>query len=317
MYTTKGAAFDFQIIPNWESAFQGRKMANEQPDHPARNAIRSYFQSSEKRIFKTRELRQLISTMRAEWKAAHTVPFDAVVEYGGLKKVRLAFPGRPETRYCVGSVSVYEVALSLSPLSYLSHHTALFLNKLIEREPLEVFVNCEQSGKPRWEANLEQESIDWAFEQKPRMTNNIAQYEDRRIYLLSGKQTGGLGVASKAAPDSLLVQTTGVERTLVDAVVRPIYCGGMGVVQAAFRKAKGKLSVDLLAKVLQELDYLYPYHQSIGFLLDRAGVFRGSEIEVFLKMPREFDFYLEHQMDAPKYSERWRLYYPSALDALS
>ncbi len=289
-------------------------MANEQAGQPIGDAITSYFQSSKQRIFKTRELQQLISTMRAEWKVARSVPLETIVDYARLKKVRLAFPGRPETRYCVGGVSVYEVALSLSPRSYLTHHTALYLNKLIDREPLEVYVNCEQSEKPRWETSLDQKGIDRAFGQQPRITNNIAEYGERRIYLLSGKQTGGLGVVSKATPDGPLVQTTSVERTLIDAIVRPIYCGGVGVVQAAFRRAKGKLSVNLLAEVLRELNYLYPYHQSIGFLLDRAGVFTESEIEVFLRMPREFDFRLEHQMDTPKYSERWRLYYPSALD---
>jgi predicted transcriptional regulator of viral defense system len=283
-------------------------------DQASGKAIWSYFHSTERRIFKTRELRKIISTRRFEWGVPRSVSFDAIVQHAALKKIRLAFPNRAEIRYCFDAVSVYELALSLTPKSYLTHHTALYLHELIDDEPNDVYVNSEQSVKPRWDTELDQQSIDRAFQRPVRTTSNIATYDKWRICQVSGKQTGALGVVSKQLPGELSVQTTGIERTLVDAVVRPIYCGGISTVQACFRKAKGKLSARLLKKTLQELDYLYPYHQSIGFLLERAGVFSESEIKAFLQMPKTYDFYLEHHMEDPQYSSRWRLHYPRMLD---
>jgi predicted transcriptional regulator of viral defense system len=280
----------------------------------SRRVILSFFNALDKGVFKTRELQKLIAERKGEWGCPSPTSFDEIVKCIPLTKVRLAFPSRPEVRYCKNDVSIYELALSVKPDAYLTHHTALHLHGLLKKEPEDIFVNAEQSPKPRWDSNLEQERIDWAFQRRPRTTSNIAEYVNRRIFLLSGKNTGRLGVVSKTLPTGDRVQVTGVERTLIDAVVRPSYCGDVDLVQAAFRKAKGKVSVSLLSDMLDKLDYLYPYHQSIGFFLERSGVFGESEIELLLRRPKEFDFYLEHKMQESEYSSRWRVYYPKRLD---
>ena len=66
--------------------------------------------------------------------------------------------------------------------------------------------------------------------------------------------------------------------------------------------------------MLRELDYVYPYHQSIGLLLEKAGVYSDAELKPFRTLPREFDFYLAHKLVKPKYSQEWRIYYPHELD---
>ena len=58
---------------------------------------------------------------------------------------------------------------------------------------------------------------------------------------------------------------TNLERTLIDATVRPVYAGGVFEVRKAYELAKEKVSVNRLAALLQKLDYTYPYHQAIGF----------------------------------------------------
>lgn len=83
----------------------------------------------------------------------------------------------------------------------------------------------------------------------------------------------------------------------------------------AYRHVKGKVSTRVLADTLQQLDYLYPYQQSIGFLLEKSKAFMDEEIEPFCQLSREFDFYLTHKMKATVYSDAWKLYYPSVLDA--
>lgn len=158
----------------------------------SRIAIRSFFEETGKRIFKTRELQKAINGNRSGWGVPSSTSFEQIVECAALTKTRLAFPSRPETRYVKEGVSAYQLALAVKSDSYLTHYTALHLNGLLDQEHKDIFVNSEQSPKPRGESSLKQETVDGAFQRKPRTTNNFAEYEERKIYLLSGKSTGCL-----------------------------------------------------------------------------------------------------------------------------
>ncbi|WP_417849953.1 hypothetical protein [Thalassoglobus sp.] len=173
----------------------------------SREAVCSYFRTADSSVFKTRELQKLVGKMKGEWGLPASTSFEEVVKCAGLVKVRLAFPSRPEVRYCKEGVSIYELVLSVKPESYLTHHTALHLHGLVENAPENVFVNAEQSPKPRWESHLQQEKIDWAFQRQPRTTSNIAEYDERRVFLLSGQ--GGPGNDESFVPR--LCQPCGAE----------------------------------------------------------------------------------------------------------
>ena len=69
-------------------------------------------------------------------------------------------------------------------------------------------------------------------------------------------------------PDYGPLRFTNLERTLIDAAVRPVYAGGVFEVRKAYQLAKEKVSVNRLAALLQKLNYIYPYHQAIGFYLE-------------------------------------------------
>ena len=131
----------------------------------------------------------------------------------------------------------------------------------------------------------------------------------------NGKHTGELGVTTMAGEGSSPLRVTDLERTLIDIAVRPTYSGGVEEVLNAYRRTNGKASTKRLAKMLSRLDYVYPYHQAIGFYLERSGVYGEATIKVFAKMPMEFDFYLTHQMNEVRHCDRWRVNYPSSLDA--
>lgn len=111
-------------------------------------------------------------------------------------------------------------------------------------------------------------------------------------------------------PEGETVRVTGVERTLIDAAVRPVYAGGVYEVLNAYRLAREKVSVNKLAATVKKLDYIYPYHQVVGFYLERAGVYKESSIALFQKHEFRYDFYLMHQMKETAYSKRWRLHFP-------
>jgi predicted transcriptional regulator of viral defense system len=122
-----------------------------------------------------------------------------------------------------------------------------------------------------------------------------------------------LGVVEADQPEGQKIRLTNVERTLIDITVRPGYAGGVFEVLKAFRNAKGKVSINKLTAMLKTLGYVYPYHQAIGFYLDRAGVYDESSIRLLRKIEMSHDFYLAHAMNDPEYSKDWRLFFPQGL----
>jgi hypothetical protein len=93
--------------------------------------------------------------------------------------------------------------------------------------------------------------------------------------------------------------------------VRPQYGGGARTVLKAFKKARegGIVKSQEIAEVLREVEHSYPYHQAIGFLMDRAG-FSKNDTNVFKTSGVEFDFYLEQKIERSLYDAEWRVYYP-------
>ena len=230
-----------------------------------------------------------------------------------LKKVSFGFPNRKIIKYVWGKALLYELLMTLQPACYFTHYTAMYLHGLTEQVPKTIYVNKEQTAKSRGEGALTQERIDFALRRPTRISNNFTEYQNYKIYLLNGKNTGNLGVIQMNGPDEEKIRVTDIERTLIDVTVRPIYAGGVFEVLKAYKLARPKVSVNKLAATLKKLDYIYPYHQAVGFYLDRAGVYRESSISLLKKFGFKYDFYLMHQIKEKEYSKKWRLYFPKGL----
>jgi predicted transcriptional regulator of viral defense system len=108
------------------------------------------------------------------------------------------------------------------------------------------------------------------------------------------------------------VRVTDIERTLIDVTVRPTYAGGVEHVLEAYRRARPRVSIPQLLSTLGKLDHVYPYHQAIGFYLERAG-YPLRQLTDFKKLKIKFDFYLAHDMRDSAYSDEWRISYPKSL----
>ena len=109
------------------------------------------------------------------------------------------------------------------------------------------------------------------------------------------------------------LSVTDTERTLIDIAVRPAYSGGPKTVLDAYRRAAGKFSHEKLLEYLDRLDYTYPYHQAIGFYLERSVQNSKIILAKLEQMETPIIFYLEHQISEPAFSDRWQLFYPSGL----
>lgn len=296
-------------------------MANRARLSVAKPKIEAMFEASKKRVYSPGQIEKILSLKESEWRLPMSITsgkfIDYLIEKSKLEKISLEFP-RPITRYIWGtetSETAFELALSLNQTAYLSHYTAMFFHDLTEQIPKHIYVSVEQPPK-RVGSELTQTGIDNAFSKPARRSNNNATYHNFSITLLNGQSTNNLGVIKYADEASGLdYKITDIERTLIDAAVRPFYSGGVFEVLKAFEfaKEKNKISVNTLNAYLKKINFIYPYHQVIGFYLERAG-YPDNRLKLFEKEEMKFDFYLTNEIINKSYSERWKLYYPSSMD---
>jgi AbiEi antitoxin C-terminal domain len=284
----------------------------------AKDDIEDLSRNKPTRVFRKTELSDILASHREEWDLPTGVTFSRFLDFllseCGLKQVVLESDRyAPERRFVLGNPSVYAVALSLRNKSYLTHRSAMHLHGFTNQSTAAVYVNHEQSPKSRG-GTLTQEGIDRAFANRQRQSNLTYSYEDSQIVVVNGKSTGGLEVGRLPWAGGELLEVTTPERTLIDVAVRPAYAGGVSQVLKAFKKAKGQISVNTLVATLKKLDYVYPYHQAVGFYMERAG-YPESQWRKLMKLGLKFDFYLAHQLTGRKkrYDPKWRLFYPSDL----
>lgn len=272
------------------------------------------------KVLRQSEIARILTENRGFWRLTQqtsTADFiKLLTDSTKLSKIVFPFP-KPyprEIRYAWGDVDLRQVMLTLKPKCHFSHYTAMRIHGLTEQVPKTTYLNFEQPLASNSTGELTQKSIDQAFARPVRTTKYVAETDEFRVCLLNGRNTGYLGVedyggvAESEAPMER-TRVTDIERTLIDIAVRPIYSGGVFEVLKAYRLAVEKVSVNRLAAMLKKLGFIYPYHQVVGFYLDRAG-YKPSLLDLLRQFPREFDFYLEHQIKKKQYVKDWRLYVP-------
>ena len=282
-----------------------------------REQIVSFVQELGDSVLAPRQLRQLVADRRNEWDVPSKITVDKIIDYAVQHELltlsTFAFPTRTEKRYANAKVSRFALVHSVRPDSFFSHYTAMYLHELTEQLPKTYYLNVEQAPPPIRQRAVTQAALDNAFRRPARTSNAVAEFGDERVCLLNSMGFWQVGVIEMIAPDGAAIRVTNLERTLVDIAVRPVYAGGVHEVLNAYRSAASRVSVNKIAATLRKQDFIYPYHQAIGFYLERAGAYTGSQVAQFEHMPRECDFYLTHGMKDTEYSERWRLYYPKGM----
>ena len=282
--------------------------------------VTAFFTTNDRRAFSSSELNQILTEHRASWDISESYRLSRFIEACGelgLEEVELKaeepFERKSVKRYVWRDASVYQLALSFQRSAYLSHGTAAFLLGLNDQIPKTVYVNREQSPKPRGKG-LTQQSLDRAFSNRARESHYAFRWGDYRIVLLSGKFTANLDVGRVDDPNDGggELRCTKLDRTLIDLAVRPTYAGGAVQVLEAYRGARERASVGAIIALLRKIDYVYPYHQAIGFYMERAG-YDLTQLERLKKLGLEYDFYLTNALKQKKYDRNWRIFYPEGL----
>jgi len=284
----------------------------------AQSDILKFFHTYEKSVYTYSDLAKVLSDNRANWRLAGRMTVTEFIRFlkekGNLREITLE-PERKDwlrvselTRYTWDVVSPYLVALSIKPRSYLSHGTAVFLHGLTEQISNTLYVNSEQRPKPHSAGQLLQQGIHNAFKNKQRYSSLAYHSEETRFVIVNGKFTDRLEVG-QIEMGREKISATKLERTLIDIVVRPSYAGGVYQVREAYERAKDRLSVATLVATLKTLDYVYPYHQAIGFYMERAG-YDAKQFDRLRSLGLDYDFYLAHDLRETDFDPNWRLFFP-------
>ena len=280
----------------------------------AKKDIISLFEKRNEKYFSFKDISAILGEDRAFWRLNQYLSVKKFIEllrsHTQLEEYVFKFPHRKFVLYSWGDFPIFNIVLNLDKDAYFSHYSAAFLHNLTEQIPKTIYINIEQGMKNVKKSTLLQDNINRAFSGKQRVSNNISNWNGYNICILNGKFTEKLGVIEIETEEKEKLRVTNIERTLIDMTVRPAYSGGVFEVLKAFKLAKEDVSINKLAAILKKLDYVYPYHQAIGFYLEKSGCYKESRISLLKKFPIEYDFYLTHNMKEIEYSKEWRLYYP-------
>ncbi|WP_156340339.1 hypothetical protein [Nonlabens sp. YIK11] len=286
----------------------------------AKSQIIAYFNRINQRAYTTNDILDIFNFHKETWKIAkyrnHKNLIDFLVEWDVItvKKLRRNVTGEVKTILCRPRASNYDIAQTIIKHGYLSNYSAMSIHQLTEQISKSFYLSYGKSEgyieNVAHEENtifLSQESIDKAFSKVQRITSEVytSINENSKFFLVQKKFNDEIiGIVEENG-----LRYTDLERTLIDIVVRPAYSGGVFEVLKAFEAAKGSLNVSLLNDYLTRLGYIYPYHQSIGFFLDKAG-YDKCEYNIFLSKKRRVRFYITYNISNLEYDEKWQVYYP-------
>lgn len=208
----------------------------------------------------------------------------------------------------------YELAWAMYPRGYFCNLTAIFHHGLTDQVPNSVYVCHEtlqvQHANP---AGTPSESmVRSAFIQPHRHTNHVFDFRGPELVVLSRALNSDHGVVAtrNQSPCPVGSRVAGLERALIDSVVAPQYNGGITSLPAYFTAARDKLQIDKLLEIYRKLKFVYPYAQSIGFLLELSGMSEQADRIRKVYPPRQ-RFFLDHNAKSSWiYNERWMIYSP-------
>ena len=288
-------------------------MANKSRFYIVESSIKSFFVDSEIKVFSEGDLSSILEEKRTLWNLPVSMSVEKFIDKllisNILDKKEINFDKllSKKERYIISDATVFQVATSLINKSYLSHYSAAFILGLTNQIPKTIYISFEQSKKNITRSVLRQDAIDSAFSKEQRISGATAVYDEYTFMIHNGMYANRVGVYSLNN-----ISITNIERTLIDITVRPNYAGGVASVLDIYRKAIEKISINKLVAILDKLDFTYPYHQSIGFYLERAGC-DIRKLDVLREREMNNKFYLTYQIEDKKYNETWKLYYPKGI----
>ena len=149
----------------------------------------------------------------------------------------------------------FEIAMQLVKPAMISHYSAFYHHELTDQVPHDVFistikgVHSPQLGEKGKQAGFKLDGVHY----------RIMQINEDRFF---GAITAWKGEVS--------FQVTDLERTLLDGLAAPQYCGGFGEVLHGFSEKISVLNIDKLINYALRLGIAVP--RRLGWILEKLGV---------------------------------------------
>lgn len=209
----------------------------------------------------------------------------------------------------------------------LSYQTSCYLNNLIDNPGKYVYVtklssktkNQKLSNSNYHDKKLNQQNINNSFKKSMRKSNNVKTLSLKStsynvLFIGSRNNTNTSDYTINLKDSNFNIYYTNLEKTLFDVTVRPSYLDNPLDLIKIYKNAKGKIDIDILKKLLADSNFLYPYHQSIGFLLELTG-HKEAHYKYFNELPIYNDFFIFYNSDIEKmeYNKKWNIYYPTTV----
>ncbi len=292
----------------------------------AQSKIEQYLSDLDKNVFLETDLKSIFNRNKKKWDLTYSTTFEKFVNHL-LKRSYLSFIEVPEFNKTIylwkentlTDEAVYEVALAIKPRSYISHYSAMFLLNLTEQIPKTIYVTYDRESPINKRKNIDllQESIDCAFSKEKKKPRVVASFKGYDIVLISGTDSKKTGVTNIKLFNGITIQVTNIARTLIDIVVRPELSGDVTEIAKAYSLAKNQVQIKQLKTYIKSKDYIYPYEQVVGFLMEHVGYDADKVEEIYGMCKNIFSFYLGRNIKNPLFSEKWKIYYPKLLDNVS
>lgn len=201
----------------------------------------------------------------------------------------------------------------------LSHQTSAYFNNLTDDLGNTFFVNKFSKENPINCFNnkikkLDQKSINKSFEKPMRKSSLIYNLSingnDNKIFFLNSRPNTKK-YSNKIQKYNYNLFINSIEKTLLDITVRPSYLKDWKELIKIYRNSINKININKFIEVFKEANYIYPYHQSIGFLLESTGHSLDT-YEYFYSLPKKNDFFIFYNSDLSKmdYNKKWKIYHP-------
>lgn len=272
-----------------------------------------------RKAYTTNDLQSIFHSNKDEWRLSARTTYTKFLSYLVEKKQLLEVKklihigsGSEKLIYTIEGANKYDIISVIKKGGYLSYLTALVVHELTLQIPKTIYISEEIHDTYLNENVLTQKSIDRVFSKEQRTTTNIYKDEiSNERYVLVEKKINmkNIGIIKDSSFD---YPTSNIERTLIDCVVRPQYSGGIFSVLEAFRNAINVLDLEKLDTYLDELNYTYPYHQLVGFYLDKTG-YDESDLKPFLSKVSDLKFYMTYNLSNKKLDSKWKIYYPEGI----
>ncbi len=272
-----------------------------------------------RKAFTISDLQDVFHSNKDQWRLSTRTTYNKFLSYLIEKKQLLSInelvqieKGSEKLIYTLENANKYDIITSIKKNGYLSYLTALVVHELTLQIPKTYYISEEIHDTYLTKNILNQENIDIAFSKEQRTTSKIYKdsvSKERYVFIEKKMNIKNIGIIYE---NSFNYPVSDIERTIIDCVVRPQYSGGIFSVLEAFRNAKNKLNLEKLDLYLDNLNYTYPYHQLVGFYLDKAG-YNEPLLKPFLSKVTNFKFYMTYNLSNKILDQKWNIYYPEGI----